>query len=97
MAQFTDVNGGFNGGQSAASKQACLALPLLTPVITQVSVDSTKTITGQITVRWTRPIGLTPGDLGAPYQYRLFRATDLNGTNFRPPRHHQHQSQPAGP
>ena len=84
VAQFADVNGGFNGGQSAASKQACLELPLLTPVITQVTVDSTRTTTGQITLRWTRPIGLKPGDLGAPYQYRLLRATDLNGTNFTP-------------
>ncbi|NDU98213.1 gliding motility-associated C-terminal domain-containing protein, partial [Spirosoma terrae] len=71
-----------NGGFSVASNEACLELPLLAPVITQVTVDSTDTQRGQITVRWSRPLGLQPGDLGAPYQYRLQRATGLTGTNF---------------
>ncbi|WP_332368661.1 gliding motility-associated C-terminal domain-containing protein [Spirosoma telluris] len=84
VAVYSDVNGGFNGGVSLSSNKACLELPLLAPVITQVTVDSTNTSTGQITVRWTRPIGLNPGDLGAPYQYRLQRATGLAGTNFTP-------------
>ncbi|WP_332368659.1 hypothetical protein [Spirosoma telluris] len=84
VAVYPDVNGGFNGGVSLSSNKACLELPLLAPVITQVTVDSTNTSTGQITVRWTRPIGLNPGDLGAPYQYRLQRATGLAGTNFTP-------------
>ncbi len=70
-----------NGGFSVASEQACLELPLLAPVMTQVTVDSTAE-RGRITVRWTRPIGLQPGDLGSPYQYRLQRATGLDGTNF---------------
>ena len=84
VAVYPDVNGGFNGGVSLASNQACLELPRLSPVLTQVTVDSTKTATGQITVRWSRPIGLNPGDLGGPYQYRLQRATGLNGTAFTP-------------
>ncbi|WP_461137345.1 fibronectin type III domain-containing protein, partial [Spirosoma terrae] len=71
-----------NGGVSVASNEACLELPLLAPVITQVTVDSTDTQRGQITVRWSRPLGLQPGDLGAPYQYRLQRATGLTGTDF---------------
>ncbi|AUD06223.1 hypothetical protein CWM47_32905 [Spirosoma pollinicola] len=84
VAVYPDVNGGANGGVSLASDQACLVLPLLAPVITQVTVDSTQTTTGQITVRWTRPLGLTPGDLGGPYQYRLQRAEGLTGTTFVP-------------
>ncbi|UFH52004.1 gliding motility-associated C-terminal domain-containing protein [Spirosoma sp. KNUC1025] len=82
VAFYPDVNGGFNGGASIASQQACLELPLLAPVLTQVTVDSTSTQRGQITVRWTRPLGLNPGDLQGPYQYRLQRATGLAGTNF---------------
>ncbi|WP_461076450.1 T9SS type B sorting domain-containing protein [Spirosoma flavus] len=85
VALYPDINGGNNGGVSISSNQACLELPLLAPVITQVTVDSTGpqgTTRPQITVRWTRPIGLQPGDLGAPYQYRLQRATDLGGTTF---------------
>ncbi|QHV93683.1 T9SS type B sorting domain-containing protein [Spirosoma endbachense] len=73
---------GNNGGLSVVSTEACLELPLLAPVMTQVTVDSTNTQRGRITVRWTRPIGLSPGDLGAPYQYRLQRATGLAGTVF---------------
>ena len=84
VAVYPDPNGGFNGGVSLSSDQACLELPLLAPVLTQVTVDSTSAQRGQITVRWTRPIGLNPNDLGGPYQYRLQRATDLAGTNFTP-------------
>ncbi|WP_461089200.1 T9SS type B sorting domain-containing protein [Spirosoma gilvum] len=84
VAIYPDINGGFNGGVSKASNLACMELPLLAPVITQVTVDSTHTTRGQITVRWTRPLGLSPGDLPGPYQYRLQRATDLAGTNFVP-------------
>ena len=84
VAVYPDINGGFNGGQSVASQQACLELPLLAPVITQVTVDSTSAQRGRITVKWTRPLGLNPADLGGPYQYRLQRATGLAGTNYTP-------------
>jgi len=57
-------------------------LPLLAPVLTNVTVDRTDASQGEITVRWTRPIGLTPGSGGGPYQYRLYRAEGLGGGNF---------------
>lgn len=78
VAQYPLPTGGF----SVASTQSCIDLPLLAPVLTNVTVDSTFDTKGVITVRWTRPIGLNPADGGAPFQYRLFRATGLNGTNF---------------
>ncbi|WP_461133486.1 T9SS type B sorting domain-containing protein [Spirosoma lituiforme] len=84
VALYPDPNGGTNGGASISSQQACLTLPLLAPVITQVTVDSTRETTGQITLRWSRPIGLNPGDLGGPYQYRIQRATGLDGTTYAP-------------
>ncbi|GAB3789412.1 hypothetical protein GCM10028818_57850 [Spirosoma horti] len=84
VALYPDVNGGTNGGASRSSEQACLSLPLLAPVITQVTVDSTRDPNGQITLRWSRPIGLNPGDLGAPYQYRIQRATGLDGNTYTP-------------
>ncbi|WP_460952495.1 gliding motility-associated C-terminal domain-containing protein, partial [Spirosoma daeguense] len=87
VAAYPDRNGGNNGGLSIASDQACLELPLLAPVITNVTIDSTGpqgNTQPRITIKWTRPIGLQPGDLGAPYQYRLQRATDLAGTNYLP-------------
>ncbi|QJD78915.1 T9SS type B sorting domain-containing protein [Spirosoma rhododendri] len=74
-----DVN---NGGLSLPSQQVCLELPRLTPVLTQVTVDSTNETRGRITLRWARPLDLRAGDLGAPYQYRIQRATGLSGTAF---------------
>ncbi len=70
------------GGTSLPSAEFCLDLPLLVPVITNVTVDSTSTTRGQITVKWTRPIGLDPNSLNGPSQFRLSRATGLNGTDF---------------
>ncbi|WP_461054423.1 fibronectin type III domain-containing protein, partial [Spirosoma arcticum] len=84
VAQYPDRSGNLNGGVSVTSQQACVELPRLAPVLTQVTVDSTNAQRGQITVRWSRPIGLQAGDLGGPYQYRLERATGQTGTNWTP-------------
>lgn len=70
------------GGRGAVSDEVCLNLPSQMPVLTNVTVDSTSTTRGQITVKWTRPINLNSAQIRGPYQYRLFRATGLNGTNF---------------
>ncbi|GAA4454857.1 hypothetical protein GCM10023189_21900 [Nibrella saemangeumensis] len=70
------------GGVSIASQPVCFDLPLLAPVLTNVTVDSTSETRGVITVRWTRPLGLNPGDLGSPYQYRLLRSTGSGTTSF---------------
>ncbi|SDF98397.1 gliding motility-associated C-terminal domain-containing protein [Dyadobacter soli] len=66
------------GGKSLASAEYCLNLPMAMPVITNVTVDSTSTIRGQITVKWIRPAVTT----GVPAQYKLFRATGQNGSAF---------------
>ncbi|RAK02961.1 gliding motility-associated-like protein [Larkinella arboricola] len=69
-------------GQSVVSEEACITLPEQVPLITHVTVDSTDAARGVITVRWTRPPGINPNDGTGPYQYRLLRATGLNGTDF---------------
>lgn len=66
------------GGESIASPEFCLNLPVVMPVITNVTVDSTSTTKGVITVKWMRPAAAA----GLPAQYRLFRATGQNGTAF---------------
>jgi gliding motility-associated-like protein len=66
------------GGESLASAEFCLNLPIVMPVITNVTVDSTSTTRGQITVKWIKPATA----IGLPAQYRLFRATGQNGTSF---------------
>ncbi|KAA0990461.1 T9SS type B sorting domain-containing protein [Dyadobacter aurulentus] len=66
------------GGESMASDEFCLKLPILMPVITNVTVDSTSETRGVITVKWTKPAAPS----GLPAQYRLFRATGQGGTDF---------------
>lgn len=73
------VNG---GGTSLPSDEVCIDIPELMPVITNVTVDETDDASGQITVRWTRPIGLTPEPTELPAQYRLYRADGLTGGTF---------------
>ncbi len=67
------------GGSSLPSAEFCADLPQLAPLITNVTVDSTSQSRGVITVRWTRPAGATAGLVA---QYRLLRATGLDGTDF---------------
>ncbi|WP_229208778.1 T9SS type B sorting domain-containing protein [Dyadobacter luticola] len=66
------------GGESLASDEFCLKLPMLMPVITNVTVDSTSEAKGVISIRWTRPAA----SAGLPAQYRLFRAVGQSGTAF---------------
>lgn len=69
------------GGTSSLSDETCLDLPAQIPVLTHVTIDTTSSTKGVITVRWTRP-PFQAGEVPGPYQYRLSRATGLNGTNF---------------
>ncbi|GAB3248564.1 hypothetical protein GCM10027347_04970 [Larkinella harenae] len=68
-------------GQSVVSEEVCVNLPQQVPLITHVTVDSTYDTRGVITVRWTRPPGVNLQDAG-PFQYRLLRATGLEGGDF---------------
>lgn len=70
------------GGESVLSDEACFDLPAQMPFLTNVTVDTTSATKGVITVKWSKPQNLKAGDFPAPYQYRLSRATGLNGTTF---------------
>jgi gliding motility-associated-like protein len=79
------IQGFFNNtlvARSAYSAEACASQPRQLPLLTNVTVDQTSTTAGQITVKWTRPFGLNQAQVPGPYQYRLLRATGLNGTNY---------------
>ncbi len=78
----TEPNRFVGGAESMPSEQVCETLPLLSPLLTNVTVDETDVTNGQITVRWTRPIGYDPNSGGGPFQYRLYRAEGLGGGNF---------------
>lgn len=76
LVRFPGTNQ-FGSFISAYSAEACVQEALNAFYLTHVSVDSTSATNGQITVRWTRP-RRTAGS----YEYRVFRATGLNGTAY---------------
>ncbi|RFS13285.1 gliding motility-associated C-terminal domain-containing protein, partial [Emticicia sp. C21] len=70
---------------SVPSNEACIGseIPQKAPVITNVSVDVTNTTTGQITVKWTRPLNFDADETKGPYAYKLYRATGISGGIFQ--------------
>lgn len=85
-----------DGSESMASEEFCSALKKDLPVITNVSIDSTSSLDGQITVIWSRPTELDLTQTPGPFMYRVLRAQgqetqgeievaqfeDLNDTTF---------------
>ncbi len=76
----------YNRVPSLPSNEACVQLSRDVPLITNVSILTTNTATGEIEIRWSKP---NPTDLDTlqnrpPYRYQLFRATGIGGTDFQP-------------
>ena len=70
---------------SVPSNEACIGseIPQFAPVMTNVSIDKTDTQSGQITVKWTRPLNFDSTSFKGPYQYKLYRATGTSGGTFQ--------------
>jgi len=70
---------------SVPSNEACIGseIPQRAPVITNVSVDKTDAVSGQITVKWTRPLNFDANETKGPYAYKLYRATGISGGIFQ--------------
>ena len=70
---------------SVPSNEACVGseLPQRAPVLTNVSIESTASQTGRINVKWTRPLGFDSTEYKGPYQYKLYRASGINGGVFQ--------------
>jgi gliding motility-associated-like protein len=66
-------------GTSAVSDESCALIENASVFITNVSIDKTDAATGEITVKWIKPVGLNQPLLKGPYQYRLFRAVGQSG------------------
>src|SRR5690606_11048363 len=65
-------------GESLASAEVCAEVPILTSVLTNVTVTETDQANGEILVRWTQPVGGISNFPG-PNEYRLYRATGKDG------------------
>lgn len=73
-----------DGSVSYASNQVCVQLKRDVPIMINVDVLSTSTSTGQIFVRWVKPLvsasNLDTTVLPGPYEFRLSAKQGLSGT-----------------
>jgi len=74
-----------SGGESFVSDEICID-PILAdaPVITNVTVDKTGDTDGEITIRWTPPFDIDPGQFPGPKEYLLQRVDDTGFINVSP-------------
>ena len=71
------------GGESYASSEFCVTIPIDVPVITHVSVRETDQNNGEILVSWTPPLEIDQNLFPPPYRYELVRYTGLEGNTDR--------------
>jgi gliding motility-associated-like protein len=73
-----------DGSLSYASDQVCVQLKRDVPIVINVDVLATHTSTGQIFVRWVKPLvgpsNLDTNILTGPYEFRVSAKQGLNGT-----------------
>jgi len=74
VAEFAD------GAQSYPSEEKCESLEPGFPVITNVSVDTTDAINGEIMLKWAKPDRLdTIPEATGPFEYVIYRSDDALG------------------
>jgi gliding motility-associated-like protein len=80
LVEFTNSKG--IGDFSPLSNSSCIFIPTSSPLMTNVSVQKTRSVGGEILVRWTRPIKLDSNIYPGPYRYRLLRAEGVVSEDF---------------
>jgi gliding motility-associated-like protein len=83
LAKFGDLNtAGFpaNFVESLPSEEACVQLSRDLPLITNVSVNTTDNNTGEMEIRWSKPLAVDLDTLQnpPPYTFTLYRSPDFN-------------------
>ncbi|MFO7616427.1 MAG: gliding motility-associated C-terminal domain-containing protein [Bacteroidales bacterium] len=68
-----------DGAESFASEEACARLVRGLPLITQVSVEETSTVTGKMRISWRVPNEEELAGATGPYRYLLFRSPGMFG------------------
>ncbi|MGZ3883443.1 MAG: T9SS type B sorting domain-containing protein [Bacteroidia bacterium] len=84
VAVYSDGTVTAPGALSYASNQVCAFLKRDVPIVINVDVQATGSTTGQVFVRWIKPLR-TPGNLDTslvpgPYEFRLSYKQGTNGT-----------------
>jgi gliding motility-associated-like protein len=70
-------------GESIVSEEICVTIDVDVPIITNVSIESTDTQTGEIFVKWTPPYDIDKTQYPGPYTYELVRSTGFTGIQNR--------------
>ena len=71
-----------NGAESKASNEITSTLVSGVPIIKNVSVRKTDPVNGSIFLAWKKPDKLDTIPALGPYEYLIYRATGVGGTNF---------------
>lgn len=71
-----------NGTESKASNEISGSLVSGVPVITNVSVRTTSATNGSIYLAWRKPDRLDTIPANGPYEYLIYRAESITGTDF---------------
>jgi gliding motility-associated-like protein len=72
-----------NGAESIISNEISSSLVSGVPVMTNVSVRSTSVTNGSMLVRWKKPDKLDTIPAAGPYEYLIYRAAGITGTNYQ--------------
>ncbi|WP_018474520.1 T9SS C-terminal target domain-containing protein [Echinicola pacifica] len=69
------------GGESKVSEEFCITIDVDVPIITNVSVENTDAVTGEIDVKWTPPYDIDTQQYPGPYEYQLLRSQGFMGNS----------------
>lgn len=70
-------------GESIVSDEICITIDVDVPIITNVSVEATDPINGEIFVKWTPPYDIDKTQFPGPYSYELIRNNGFTGSQGR--------------
>ena len=70
-------------GESVVSEEICITIDVDVPIITNVSVEATDPVNGEIFVKWTPPYDIDKVQFPGPYSYELIRNNGFTGSQGR--------------
>lgn len=70
-------------GESIVSDEICITIDVDVPIITNVSVEATDPVNGEIFIKWTPPYDIDKVQFPGPYSYELIRNNGFTGSQGR--------------
>lgn len=71
-----------DSAESYPSLEACAYLSRDVPIITHVTVDSTSSSKGEITIKWTKPTEFDTVAIAGPYKYFIYHSQGAGNLNL---------------